>query len=180
MPRPARRPLALALLAVLVATAAATAFSSASFSSNSAVSGSVTAGTLTLDRAPLDANPIDAAEMRPGQTRTATVTLRSTGSVDGELRIKLDGLADQPAAPALSGVLHLTIEDCGPASSSTCDAPVERYAGTLGALTSAGMGKLEAGEARHIRLTLAWPDAERDTALQGAATTFSLKWELES
>ena len=159
---------ALWVAAVLVLTNTVV-FSSASFTSSSSNPGNVFgSGTLLLLNAGDGELILGAAALYPGQSQEATLTLTNAGTVPGDVSVEGVGLTDIPASPALSGALTLTFDDV---ASGTL-----LWSGPVGGLTTAALGTLAPGESRDYRITLAYPAAAADPALQGAQTSLTLRF----
>jgi len=160
----------LALWAVVVLALAHTVvFSNASFTSPSLNPGNVfSSGTLLLLNTEDGQFVVSAAALRPGQSQEGTLTLTNAGTVPGDVGVEGVGVGDTPATATLSAVLTLTIADLA--------SGVDLWAGTAGALTTASLGTLAPGESRQYRVTVAYPAAAADAALQGAQTTLTLRF----
>lgn len=161
--------LTLVVLTLLAAAVHAVAFSGASFTAGSANPATVfVAGSLSHVNPADGTFVVDAAGMRPGQSATGTFTITGGGTLTGTYTLTPASLSDTPASPGLSTALRLTVEDVtGPATTL--------YDGTVAAFTSASLGTVAPGVSRTYRLTLTFPAAAADPALQGAATELVLQ-----
>lgn len=130
------------------------------------------------------------SNIKPGDTATTCLTVKSTGSVAGNMRMYLSSLAD--SSPSLAGKLNLTIT-AGVASTdvqsnctnfpSTGTSTV--YSGTLAALPatyalSGGSNVSVASgtvlEAYKVQWTF---DSTADNTYQGKTATAGFTWELQ-
>jgi hypothetical protein len=160
----------LAVLSLLAFTLQTLVFSGATFNSlwqnpsHSIVAGSV---SHTNDR---DAAAILAANgLRPGASRSGNVHLAGSEDVPAAYSAVNGGITDTPAAPGLSSVLQLRIED-------VTWAPTTLYNGALSAFGTVGLATIAPAEARTFRFTLTWPLGAADPALQGASTTVNVQF----
>ena len=161
--------LSLVVLAVLAFTLSELVFSGASFTAGSANPESTfVTGSLAHTNDQGDAFAIDAADLVPGADRMGTMTLRGTGTLPAPYTLAVTGLSDAPAAPALSSVLTLTVED-------VTAGPVTLYQGPVAGFSAAELGVIAPGEARTYRLTLAYPAGPNRAELQGATMTLALE-----
>ncbi|HEY3020686.1 MAG TPA: hypothetical protein VGJ32_10855 [Solirubrobacteraceae bacterium] len=162
--------------AALVAALALSGLSGAAMTGGEREAPSVfTGGTLELSAGEAGAARLDAANMRPGQTRTATFALRNAGSVAAALSASARDRADVPAEAALSAVLELRLEDCG--TDATCAAPRTAYSGSLRDFAGAALGDAAAGATRFVRVSLVWGPTKADPSRQGATASATLVWQ---
>jgi hypothetical protein len=129
------------------------------------------------------------SNLKPGDTATTCLTVKSTGSIAGNMRLYMNNLVD--STPSLAGKLDLTISagvaatdvksDCTgfPASSSTV------YSGTLAALpatyaAASGSNVAVASgtvlEAYKVQWTF---NSSADNTYQGKTATAGFTWELQ-
>jgi len=161
--------LTLLVLSLLAVAVQAVAFSGASFTAGSANPADVfVAGSLSHVNSADGTFLVDAAPLRPGQSVSGTFTVTGGGTLAGSYTLTPASLTDTPAAPGLSTALNLTVED-------VTGAPVTLYDGTVAAFTSAALGTVAPGQSRSYRLTLSFPVAAADPALQGASTELVLQ-----
>jgi spore coat-associated protein N len=114
---------------------------------------------------------LSASGMKPGDTRSGTLSISNDGSVGGSYKLTAGGLTDTPSSPSLSQTLNLSIDDItsGPATNL--------YSGTLAGFSQATLGSFTAGQSRTYRFQLSWPSASANTALQGAQTSVTFAWK---
>ncbi len=178
-PQQAVRRLLFSFAALLFATAIA-AGSGANFNAISANRGNVIrAGIVSFTTSATGSAAIAVAGLAPGHSETDTVDVVNTGDLTATFTLAASSLVDAPASPALSAKLDLTIKDLGdPACSSSCPAASTIYAGKLGALTTAGMGRWAPGAKHRISFTVAMPDggSGAENAYQGATSRLALTW----
>jgi hypothetical protein len=117
---------------------------------------------------------LSASGLRPGDTRSATLSITNNGSVGGSYQLSASDLTDTPSSPALSQTLDLSIDDI------TGGSPSNVYDGTLGSFSQSSLGSFGAGASRTYRFTLSWPSASTDPALQGAQTSLTFDWRATS
>jgi len=164
-----------ALLSLLVLALLAVALQSVAFSGASFVAGSAdpanafVAGTLSHVNSMDGQIVLDAADLRPGQSRSGTLTITGTGDVTGAYVIGKDSLVDTPVTPGLSNKLVLRIED-------VTGAAITLSSGTVAAFTSVAAGSIAPGQTRMYRFTLDYPATPADPALQGAAMSLRLRF----
>jgi hypothetical protein len=171
----ARRPtriwrglVSLVVLALLALTLHTVVFSGASFTAGSATPANiVVAGVLTHVNSQEGQVMISASNLVPGVSRSGTMTLTGTGTVDGVFTLSAASLINTPVSPRLSDVLTLTVDDL-------TGAPQNLYRGTISGLASVGLGTIAAGASHTYRLTLSYPAGANDAALQGATMTLGL------
>jgi spore coat-associated protein N len=169
----------IAIAALLIALVAVVG-SGAYFTSVSSNPGNVfTAGVLTHDNSDAGAAFMTIDDMVPGETRTGSVTLTNTGSVDGDLSLTQTSFVDTPGTNGgdLSDVLTIEI---------TQGATVV-YTGPLSGMGTEGAGTLVAGVATQYDWAVTFPDGglpdgptEDDNAYQGSSVDVRYDWELIS
>jgi hypothetical protein len=162
----------LAAIAVLAAAAGAVGLSGAVLTGGTdEAPATFSGGKLALVATPgsTATSTLDTANMRPGAKRSGTVELRNAGTVAAraQLTVKL------AAASPLAGLLQLRVEDCADAA---CAQPAPRFAAALTDVADRPLGPIAAGAARTYRVTLEWPAAHADPALQGATADLQLAW----
>jgi len=177
----------LGLIAALALVGASdVGFSGAALSTaTDGVTVSVDSGTLDLHSTRTgQAIVLGTTGLRPGDVRDGSVTVNNAGDVTGALEFAVQGPpADVPAAPALSSVLELKVERCASAAAGCPGATQMGSESTLAALASGAplsLPALGAGESQTYRLTLTWPAAAADPALQAAATSVNLGFTARS
>ena len=172
---------ALAALATVLAAVGVTAASGADFTAQSANPANVfSTGTLTMSNNRADAAVLTASGLRPGESKDGTVDIANTGSLSGAFTLARGALVDSDATTPLSGKLNAVIDDCGAFDGTTepvCGDgdDVNRYTGTLAAMTTEELGTF-AGGAKHryrFRVTL---DGSAGNPYQGASSTASFVW----
>lgn len=128
-------------------------------------------GILKMANPSAGAAILSASGMKPGDTRSGTLSITNNGTVAGSYQLTASGLSDTPASPALSQTLNLTVDDItsGPATNL--------YAGTLAAFSQATLGSLPASQARTYRFQLSWPSGSSSPLLQGAQTSVTFNWK---
>jgi hypothetical protein len=110
---------------------------------------------------------VSAAGLRPGLSQNGTVTVTGSGDFSGAYVLSRVSLVDTPVNPSVSTALTLKVENVtGPATTI--------YSGTLAAFSTASLGVIPSGGRSDYRLTLAYPLAAADPALQGASTSATL------
>jgi spore coat-associated protein N len=115
---------------------------------------------------------LTAQDLKPGDARTAEITVRNAGDTGGSFALTEDERVDSPTgAGPLSGVLDLTIEDL------TAGRIV--FAGKLGALDTVALGDFAESEAHRFRFTVSFPggrSAALDDPYQGASASVRFVW----
>jgi len=178
--RLSHRTTALLAIGLLGAGAATTASSGAFFASAHDNPGNtINAGDLNLtDSATVaESEVLDAAGLRIGQSRSGEIVVGEDGSLQGSLVLDAVNVHDASGAP-LSDSLTLRVERCSDVT-GPCDVATTDYDGTLADL-HAVLGAVGPGDKRRYRLTLTWPTAADDVALEGGDTTFDFRWSLRS
>ena len=173
------RRLLIALGGLTVASAVAIG-SGANFNATSANPGTlITAGTIVLTNSLSGNSVLTASLMKPGGSSSGTVDVTNGGNAPATVTLAKSGLSDTPASPALSGKLTLAVQDLGdPACVTGCPAPVNLYAGTLGAMGTLTLGGFPASSARRYRFTVSFPEGAdgADNAYGGATTKVNYVW----
>lgn len=127
-------------------------------------SGPFTAATLTL-QSPSDGQQLlDGRLMKPGDQRAAEVTLRHSGDIAADWRVRL---AAKPADP-LSAALLLRIEELNP--------PSTIYDGALPDLPDKPIGRSPPGSSRQLRVTVTWPSSVSAAGLSGKSAELKLEF----
>ena len=161
-----------AVLALLALTLQSVVFSNASFTAGSSNPGNAfTAGSLSH----VNSNPgtvvLDASRLRPGQSKSGTLTITGGGSVTGAYTISKASVVDTPALPGLSNALTLLIRDV------TGGAPATLYNnGTVAAFSSVPAGSIAPGAQSTYEFTLTYPLAAANSALQGDSMILTLQF----
>ncbi|MEE4274528.1 MAG: TasA family protein [Thermoleophilia bacterium] len=169
----------IAIAALLIALVAVVG-SGAYFTSVSSNPDNVfTAGVLTHDNSDADSAFMTIDDMVPGETRTGSVTLTNTGSVDGDLWLTQTSFVDTPGGNGgnLSDVLDIEI---------TQGATVV-YSGPLNLMGTEAAGTLAVGIATQYDWAVTFPDGglpggatTGDNAYQGSSVDVRYDWELVS
>jgi hypothetical protein len=166
---PRRGLVTLAVLGALALIVHGTVFSGASFTFLTSNPGNtVTAGTYWFESDKDGDVIVNAAGLRPGGSLKGTVTVTGHGDLGAEYVLSTVLVTDTPATPALSAALRLLVED-------VTGAPVERYNGTVAALTNESLGAIATGESRTFDFTLSYPAAAALPGHQGATMTAVLR-----
>ena len=123
------------LFALLLAAMMAVG-SGANFNSTSANPGNVvTAGNLDHDERHRTARLLTVSKIKPGETKTGTVTIENTGDIDGVFSvagtITADSTAPRAANP-FAAQLNLKIEDTTTGATSLYDGLLSAMNGTVG------------------------------------------------
>jgi spore coat-associated protein N len=163
--------LSLLVLALLALTLQSVVFSGASFVAGSANPGNAfTAGSLSHVNSRAGTFVLDATRIRPGQSKSGTLTIAGGGSVTGAYTISKANVVDTPALPGLSNTLTLRIRD-------VTGAPATLYNnGTVAAFTSVPAGSIAPGVHRTYEFTLTYPLASANSALQGDSMVLTLQF----
>jgi spore coat-associated protein N len=170
------RYLTLAAVALLVAAGAVAAFSGAAFSYKTAnPSNTFTAGILTHSNSANNAAilTVGPALMKPGDTKTGTVTITNTGNLAGVFSVTLTPnsiVESHPNGGVMSDVLTLKIDDItGPGPD------VQKYTGLLKNLSNCDLGEFASGAAHTYRFTVTFP-ASCDNTFQNSSLTCGFDW----
>jgi spore coat-associated protein N len=169
------RYLTLAAVALLVAAGAVAAFSGAAFSYKTAnPSNTFTAGILAHSNSANNAAilTVGPALMKPGDTKTGTVTITNTGNLEGVFSVTLTPnsiVESHPNGGVMSGVLMLKIEDI------TTATPVEKYSNLLKDVSNVDLGQFIPGAAHTYRFTVAFPSS-CDNTFQSSSLTCGFDW----
>jgi hypothetical protein len=155
---------ALSLLALALGTAM---FSGAKFTSRSANTASLVTGNVQLSSTkPNEATIVSAAAMKPGESRSGTITIGNEGNVTGTVSLAGTGLT----GTALAAVIDFKLEDI------TGGVTTQKWSGKLGAFPGVGLGNFAVNEKHEYRLTLSWPSGSNEAALQGTSTSLTFQW----
>ncbi len=163
--------LSLLVLAMLAVTLQSLVFSDATFTSTSSNASNVfTAGTLTHVNSMADQVVVNASCLRPGSTRSGTLTITGGGDGPGAYTLTAASVTDTPASPGLSKTLILRVDDI--TSGGT-----QLYRDTVANLTATApsLGTIAPGETRTYQLTLEYPSTASST-LQGATMDLTLQF----
>ena len=161
-----RRWLLLAALALVSLTLGSAIFSGASFTSKSANSASLATASIQLSSSAANQAIVAASGMKPGETRQGTIAIGNKGSAAGSVVLKASGLTGS----ALAAVLDFKVEDV------TGGGSIQKWSGKLGSFGSVELGSFGPSTTREYRLTLSWPAAADEAALQGASTSLTFQW----
>jgi hypothetical protein len=163
--------LTLLVLAVLAITLQSLRTSGASYAAASANPANVfVAGNLSHVNDWNGQVMLVASGLEPGDTSSGTLTLAGTGTGAGSYTLRASSLVNVPVSPALSGRLHLTIDD-------VTGTPTTLWEGTVAAFASADLGDIAPGASRSYLITVDYPGGTNDSALQGARMTLVLQVE---
>ncbi|WP_205695894.1 hypothetical protein [Conexibacter sp. SYSU D00693] len=186
MRRSTPRAIALSTLAVAALGAATVGLSGATFATQTgAAHVTVDAGDLRLTSTKDGQGVVaDATGLRPGVTRSGTVTVSNAGSADAEAFFDAaPEVVDVPASPALSSVLRFALERC-PTGGAECPGAEPVLEGVTLAQAAAAdrtaLGAAAPGSASTYRVTLSWPQDEADPDLQAASTQATLGFAMEA
>ncbi len=131
----------LVALTTVLAAAGVAVGSGATFNSASAnPTNTFTTGTLTQSNSSNGVAIVTGTNMKPGDTKTGTVTIKNTGSLKGIFKVTESNVKSTFSA----GVLTLKVEDVTNAAS-----PVVVYSGDFAGLASKDLGTFAAGE-QHV------------------------------
>jgi hypothetical protein len=161
-----RRWLLLVALALVSLTLGSAIFSGATFTSKSANSASLAAASIQLSSSAPNQAIVAAAGMQPGDSRQGTISIGNQGSASGTVTLRSAGLT----GTALAAVIDLKVED------TTGGGSTQKWSGKLGSFGSVALGSFAAGTTRTYKLTLSWPSASNEAALQGASTALTFQW----
>lgn len=173
---------ALTALAALAVASAAFAGSGANFNSASANPTNVfTAGNLLHTNSKAGAVILAASKMKPGDPATSgTVDITNSGDIPGTFTLRTSSLTNTPATPAFSSKLNLVVTDLGDPAASPAPAPVVKYTGTLGGLSSAALGTFAVGVVHRYKFDVSFPDGGTggaDNVYKAASTSVEFDWE---
>ena len=170
-----------ALLTLLLATAAVVG-SGADFTASSAnPSNTFASGTLTIANSKEGTAVLTATGLRPGGTAaTGTVDIKNSGTLSGGFTVSRSTPVDSDSANPLSGMLNLTIVDCGTfvgATAPTCDDTDDTmYTGTIAAMTgNKALGTYAGGEQHRYQFTVSL-DSSAGNAYQGGNSSVKFDW----
>ena len=164
-----------AVLFALMLAAMMAVGSGANFNSTSANPGNVvTAGNLMHSNGK-DGDPVLTVDLlKPGETRSGTVSITNTGDIDGVFSIAKTVVSDSTApANPFASKLRLRVEDL------TAGGPA-LYDGVLGSMGTVAAGTLAPGAAHTYRFTVEFPDGGAngaDNAYKGASLEADFDWE---
>lgn len=172
-------------LGALMLAAALAVGSGANFNSTSANPSNVfSAGTLSQSNSKVNAAILTASKMKPGDVSTGTVDIKNTGDTPGAFSLAKSNVVDAPASPAFSTKLQLVVKDLGdPACTTGCPAPVTKYTGALGAMSTLTLGTFASNEAHRYEFAVAFPDGGAngaDNVYKGATSTLDYTWTAAS
>lgn len=168
-----------ALGALLTVALAATAVigSGADFTASSAnPANTFAAGTLHIVNSKEGVAVLSATALQPGGAAAlGTVDLQNDGSLNGDIQLSRSTPADSDGTNPLSAKLDLTVVDCGAFAGAVAPAcgdgdDVQRYSGTLAAMSQVALGRLAAGEQHRFQFRAALDGSVGD-AYQGGDTS---------
>jgi spore coat-associated protein N len=160
----------LACLAALAIAAHGVLFSGANLATQTSSPVLTASGILTMANPNAGAAILSASGMKPGQTRSGTLSISNDGTVGGSYQLSASGLVDTPSSPSLSSTLNLSVDDITGATTNL-------YSGTLAGFSQASLGSFTAGQSRTYRFTLSWPSSSTNPGLQGAQTSVTFNWK---
>lgn len=175
----------IAALAVVLAAAGVAVGSSASFTAQSASATQLfTSGNLSIS-GPGAAAILSAGDMVPGDSRTGTVDIQNSGSVQGAFSFDA---TDQQGSALLLGKLALVVKDCGKWSGltpATCEAgdptlysgPVSGLVGAAGGAVA--LGTWQAGDRHRFEFTTTLPSGTGNE-YAGLSGSVVFKWYVVS
>ena len=154
----------LAPLAVLLAAGALAVGSGATFTSTTGNTvSSVTAGSFKHTNSKADAAIFGADNMKPGDVVTGEVTIKNTGTLPGAFT-----LTETDDKNGFGANLQMVIKN------TTDD--VQVYSGTFGALDSATLGNIAAGQSKTFEWTVTLATST-DNSFQGEAAEAAYTWD---
>lgn len=113
---------------------------------------------------------LTASNLRPGRSTTGTVTITNTSSVDAGVSLEQRNLRDLGAAPKLSGVLDVLIQDVTvPSSAQTV------YSGKLASMPFRVLGDYQKRTSRTYRFTVTFPSTA-GSGYQGKSASVDYLW----
>jgi hypothetical protein len=161
----------IAFLAVVV-LALTTALSGAIYVVTTTSDASTNAGSIAMTNDRSGTTIVDGSNMKPGDSRNATVTIHNTGD-SAAYQIVGDTAT---GTGALLSTLTMTIDDV-----TTPATPTNVYTGAFNGVfgPNAGhrfldLGTFAADETRTYRVTIAWPSNQTNSALQGTTASRAL------
>ena len=169
-PKAGKALLSLLVLAALGVALQSVVFSGASFTGGSSNLGNVfLAGTLAHVNSKAGTVVLDAANLRPGQSKSRTLTITGTGSLPGAYTLRpATPVVDTPASPKLSNALVLTIQDAT-TGATLYNGPVAAFASTSPAIS------IGPDVTHTLQFTLTYPSTPVDPALQGATMSLTIQ-----
>jgi hypothetical protein len=156
----------LATLALLLAATGVALGSGASFTSASVnPSNTFSSGTLTQSNSKAGAAVLTASNMKPGDTKSGTVTITNTGTLGGAFSVVESGVD----SGFTTTKLQLKIAD------TTTGTDV--YSGPLGGLGTKSLGDWAKNEAHAYKFTITFPETNTDqNADQNKSATATFTW----
>jgi hypothetical protein len=163
--------LSLLALAILTWTLQSVVFSDASFTAGGQNPGNAfRAGNFWHTNSHVGVVVLDASRLRPGQSRSATLTITGGGDIPGAYTVSRAGLTDTPASPGLSNTLQLTVQDL--TSGQTLYGP-----GLVSSFVTGPTNFTVPPNVTHtIQVTLLYPLASANSALQGSSMNLTLQF----
>jgi hypothetical protein len=160
----------LASVAALALAAHGVLFSGAKLATQTSNLVLTASGILKMANPNAGAAILSASGLKPGDTRSGTLSISNNGTVGGGYQLSASGLSDTPSSPALSQTLNLTVDDI-------TGTPTNLYSGTLAGFSQTSLGSFTAGQSRTYRFQLSWPSGSTNPALQGAQTSVTFNWK---
>jgi hypothetical protein len=184
----------LAVLALLLAATAVTIGSGANFTATAAnPTNTFTAGALSIGLTPNTAIFTTATNgnIKPGMPAlVGTVDIENSGNITGAFALSASNIVNTPAAPGLTSVLKIQVEDCGLWTSSNTVPPactgatIVYPAGAIPGLSGLALGNYNGGsvaarDKHRFKISVTWPSNAPaiDNPLQNAQLSFDLKWD---
>jgi len=163
--------LALGALLTLLLAAGAVVGSGADFTASSAnPSNTFAAGTLSIANSKEGVAVLTASDLRPGDAaEPGTVTIRNSGSLEGDFELKRDGVTNSDADHPLDEQLNLTVTDCGTTCGDGDD--VEKYDDLpLADMPTIDLGTFAAGAERTYRFDVELSESAGNEYQGGSST----------
>lgn len=148
-------------LATLLVAGAVAVGSGASFTSQSAHTVSVTSGTLSHAN-DHKGGTLEISNIKPGDTKTGTLTIKNDGSLDSTLSLK----ESASTTGFTAGALKLKITKAG----ATTPALFDGNFGDLSKTAALDLGALDVGKSTTVNFEVSMPQ-EADNANQGKAAS---------
>lgn len=129
-------------------------------------------GDVRLDNSHDGQAILSAANLRPGGSASGTVTIANKGSASGIVELEPGDLINDPGPRGgrLGSALQLVVRDV--------DSSQIVYSGSLGALSTRGLGTWRPDESRTYRFDVSLPTS--DNTLQGASTSIAFRWNAQA
>jgi hypothetical protein len=130
--------------------------------------------------------------LKPGDTGVKCITVESTGSLDGDLRLYRGTISGTNNFSALAGWIDLTVDAQTAPATTHVSADCVGYTGGAGGAVFSGTltgmpdtyagatGTLVAGGAQHIVYRIGWTiDTAADNTVQSSSAITDLTWEIQ-